>query len=212
MQQLSITLAMTGASGASYGLRLLEQLIMAGKSVNVLISQAGLLVLEDELDLPLPNDSETLATLLCELYGAALEQLKVYTLDDWRAPVATGSKVGGAMVICPCTTGCLAAIAQGQTESLIERAAEVALKEKRPLILVIRETPLSEIQLENMLKLARMGVTIMPASPGFYHRPKGALELVDFMVTRILQHLGIEALPRQNENKFHLSNCDSSVV
>ena len=187
----SITLAMTGASGAPYGLRLLEQLVAAKKQVNFLISQAGLLVLASEMQFTLPVHTERAADMLSELYGAEPGQITVYAKQDWMAPIASGSSVADAMVICPCTTGCLAAVATGQCDNLIERAADVTLKEKRPLLLVVREMPLSEIHLEHMLKLARMGVTIMPASPGFYHKPKEILELVDFVVARILDHLQV---------------------
>lgn len=194
----SITLAMTGASGAPYGLRLLEQLIFAKKQVNFLISQAGMLVLASEMQLNLPTHTDRAAEILSELYGAEPGQIQVYAKQDWMAPIASGSAAADAMVICPCTTGCLAAVATGQCDNLIERAADVTLKEKKNLIMVVREMPLSEIHLEHMLKLARMGVTIMPPSPGFYHKPKEILELVDFVVARILDHLQIshQLLPR----------------
>ena len=112
--------------------------------------------------------------------------------EQWFAPVASGSGKNGPMVVCPCSTSTLSAIATGASNNLIERAADVAIKERRELILVLRETPFSPIHLENMLKLANMGVTIMPASPGFYHKPKTIEDLVDFMVARILGHLGLE--------------------
>lgn len=188
---MRITLAMTGASGAPYGLRLLEQLISAGKKVDLLMSQAALLVLATEMDLKVPGSVERLGTFFTELYGAEDGQITVYGKQDWMAPIASGSAVNEAMVICPCSTGSLAAIASGQSDNLIERAADVTLKEGRTLILAVREMPLSQIHLENMLKLARMGVIIMPLSPAFYHKPKEIMDLVDFAVARILDQLKI---------------------
>ena len=186
-----VTLAMTGASGAPYGLRLLEQLILAKKKVDLLISQAGLLVLATEMDLKVPGSVERLGAFFTELYGAEEGQITIYGKQDWMAPIASGSAVNDVMVVCPCTTGCLGAIANGQSDNLIERAADVTLKEGKSLILAVREMPLSQIHLENMLKLARMGVTIMPLSPAFYHKPKEIMDLVDFAVARILDHLQI---------------------
>lgn len=124
--------------------------------------------------------------------------MQVFEREQWAAPIASGSGVADATVVCPCTTGTLSAIACGSSRNLIERAADVCLKERKKLILVVRETPFSEIHLENMLKLARMGVIIMPANPGFYQRPTSVQELVDFMVARVLDHLNIphRLLPR----------------
>jgi len=129
---------------------------------------------------------------LSEVFNAKEGQIQVFGREQWFAPVASGSGRKGAMVVCPCSTGTLSAIATGASNNLIERAADVAIKERRDLILVPRETPFSPIHLENMLKLANMGVTIMPASPGFYHKPESVEALVDFMVARILSHLHIE--------------------
>jgi flavin prenyltransferase len=183
---------MTGASGAAYGLRLLELLLGAGESVQLMISTPGRMVIEMETDLKLPSRPAEIRALLCERYGAAEGRLSVYGKEEWHAPVASGSNPPRALVVCPCTSGTLAAIATGQSRSLIERAADVVLKERRQLILVLREMPLSAIQLENMLRLARAGAVIMPANPGFYHRPRALQDLVDFVVARILDHLGIE--------------------
>ncbi|HHC72665.1 MAG TPA: UbiX family flavin prenyltransferase [Thiotrichales bacterium] len=186
-----IALALTGASGAAYGLRLLEELIRAGRRVYLMVSQAGQIVVNMETDLLLPSAPREAETLLAERYGAADGQLRVFGRNQWSAPVASGSAPLAAMVVCPCTTGTLSAIACGSSADLIERAADVVLKERRRLILVVRETPLSEIHLENMLKLSRMGAVVLPAVPGFYHRPTRVEELVDFVVARVLDQLGV---------------------
>jgi 4-hydroxy-3-polyprenylbenzoate decarboxylase len=138
---------------------------------------------------------------LTEQYGAMAGQLCVFGREQWMAPVASGSGAPSAMVVCPCSTGTLSAIACGASNNLIERAADVALKERRQLILVPREAPYSEIHLEHMLKLTRMGSVIIPASPGFYHRPQSVEDMVDFVVARILSQLGLEQalLPRWGE-------------
>ncbi len=188
----SITLVITGASGSLYGLRLLERLLHAGERVYLLISKAGRVVIATEVGMALPDDEAELEALLTQLYQAHPNQLRVLADHDWFAPIASGSNASRAMVVCPCSCGTLAAIAHGSADSLIERAADVALKERRQLILVVRETPFSTIHLENMLTLSRMGATILPASPGFYHRPERVEELIDFIVARILDHLGID--------------------
>jgi len=197
----AIAVAMTGASGAPYGLRLLECLLQAGRTVYLMISQPGQVVLGMETELRLPGRAADTQRVLTQHYGAAPGQLRVFGREQWTAPVASGSGAPEAMVVCPCTTGTLAAIASGSSNNLIERAADVALKERRTLILVPRETPFSVIHLENMLKLARMGVVILPPNPGFYHRPEGIGDLVDFVVARILDHLQLEhsLLPRWGE-------------
>lgn len=197
-QPRTITLAMTGASGAQYGLRLLECLLAADCRVYFLISAAARVVLATETDEHLPEGAEATHAYLCRRFGAKPEQLKVFERDDWMAPVASGSSAPGSMVICPCSTGTLSAVSVGASNNLIERAADVALKERRQLILVPRETPYSEIHLENMLKLTRMGALVVPASPGFYQRPQQLADLIDFIVARILDHLGLPQalLPR----------------
>ena len=188
----AIALAMTGASGAQYGLRLLECLLSAGEEVALMISQAGRIVINTETSWSLPAQPRAIQVALSERFGAEDGQLQVYGRDQWMAPIASGSSAPQAMVICPCTTATLSSVATGQSNTLIERAADVAIKERRPLILVVRETPFSSIHLENMLTLARVGVTIMPANPAFYHHPQRVEDLVDFMVARILDHLEIE--------------------
>lgn len=192
MPETTITLALTGASGLAYGLRLLECLLGAGGRVNLLASQAAHIVAKQELHLTLPARPADLERQLAETYRAAPGQLKVYGRDDWFAPLASGSTKVDAMVVCPCSMGTLAAIAHGLSDNLIERAADVMLKENRKLILVPREAPFSAVHLENMLKLARMNVVILPANPGFYHHPATIGDLVDFIVARILDQLDIK--------------------
>ncbi len=155
-------------------------------------SQAAQVVLQMETDLELPGRPAEAEAFLGERFGAAPGQLRVFGRQQWTAPVASGSNPPAAMVICPCTTGTLASIAGGICDDLIDRAADVMLKERRKLILVVRETPFSDIHLENMLRLSRAGAVIMPANPGFYYRPQTVDELVDFMVARVLDQLGIE--------------------
>jgi len=188
----AVTLAITGASGAQYGLRLLESLLAADYSVNVMISKAAQIVIATETDIKLPAQKADRRAFFAERYHAKEEQINVYGLDQWLAPVASGSSLAPTMVVCPCSTGSLAAIAQGHSNNLIERAADVTLKEGKKLILVPRETPYSTIHLENMLKLSQMGVTILPASPGFYHQPENIQHMIDFIVGRILDQLGID--------------------
>ncbi|WP_105214717.1 MULTISPECIES: flavin prenyltransferase UbiX [unclassified Pseudoalteromonas] len=187
-----ITLAFSGASGAPYGLRLLQVLIEQGHQVFVLISSAARVVFDTESGIKLSGHEDKATEQLSALVNAADGQLKVFGKDNWFSPVASGSAAPKKMVVCPCSAGTVSAIALGASDNLMERAADVVIKERGQLILVPRETPFSEIHLENMLKLARMGVTIMPAAPGFYHQPESIADLVDFMVARILDHLGIE--------------------
>ena len=190
--QPAITLALTGASGAPYGMRLLECLLAQQQQVHLLLSSAARVVLATELNWQLPANPQACAERLREHYNVSAEQLLVYGKEEWFSPVASGSAAPRKMVVCPCSTGTLSAIAQGASDNLIERAADVVIKERGELILVPREMPLSAIHLENMLKLARLGVTIMPAAPGFYQQPQSIQDLVDFVVARILDHLGLE--------------------
>ena len=194
----SIALAITGASGAIYGLRLLQCLLDKGEQVHLMLSKAGQMVIDMETDLDLSGTPKEIQTKLSELYKAEAGQLQVWGKEQWQSPVASGSGAPRAMVVCPCTSAFLSATAQGSSADLMERAADVAIKEGRKLILVHRETPVSAIHLENALKLARLGVTILPANPGFYQNPESINDLVDFVVSRILDHLDIEQqlLPR----------------
>jgi 4-hydroxy-3-polyprenylbenzoate decarboxylase len=198
----TITLAFTGASGMPYGVRLLECLLKAQVRVYLLYSAAAQIVARQEMDLSLPARARDAAEFFSERFGAKPGQLLAFGREEWFAPVASGSNPADAMVVCPCTMGTLAAIAAGMADNLIERAADVTLKEARKLILVARETPLSAIHLENMLKLSRAGAIILPANPGFYHHPQSAQDLVDFVVARILDHVGIDhdLMPRWGEN------------
>ena len=202
MTQRTITLAMTGASGAQYGLRLLQCLLAADCKVYLLLSNAAEVVIRTETDLDLPETLDEQQAMLSELFGADEDQLQIFTKDDWFSPVASGSSSPTSMVICPASGGCLSAIAHGASNNLIERAADVSLKERRQLILVPRETPYSAIHLENMLKLTQLGAVILPASPGFYMQPQSITELIDFIVARILDQLGIEQdlMPRWGED------------
>jgi 4-hydroxy-3-polyprenylbenzoate decarboxylase len=196
-----VALAFTGASGMPYGVKLLETLIRADAQVYLLYSQAAHVVAKQELDLVLPPRASEAERFFSKRCRAQPGQLRVFGRDDWFAPVASGSNPADAMVICPCTMGTLAAVAAGLSDSLIERAADVIMKEGRKLVLVPRETPFSVLHLENMLRLARAGAVILPANPGFYHHPKRVDDLVDFVVARILDHLGIrhDLMPRWGE-------------
>jgi 4-hydroxy-3-polyprenylbenzoate decarboxylase len=192
MLNRGIALGITGASGALYGLRLLECLLAAGEDIYLTISDPGRMVLGMEANVKLPSRPTEVRDLLSARYAAQPDQLRVFGLQDWAAPLASGSNAPRAMVVCPCTSGTLASIAAGHSRNLIERAADVILKEGRKLILVPRETPFSPIHLENMLRLAKLGVVILPASPGFYHNPTQISELVDFIVARVLDQLQVE--------------------
>lgn len=187
-----ITLGMSGASGAQYAIRLLALLLKAGVQVHLLMSDAAKVVMATETDEVWPSDHKSLKLFLTEKYNAKPEQIQVPGNKDWFSPVASGSGAPKQMVICPCSMGTVSSIAQGTSTNLLQRAADVVLKERGQLLLVPRETPLSPIHLENMLKLARLGVTIMPAAPGFYRKPETLDDLVDLMVARILDHLHVD--------------------
>jgi len=203
----TVTLAMTGGSGAQYGLRLLECLLAAKCQVYLLLSSAAEVVINTETTLALPSDLEAQQAFFEKTYRAAPGQLTLFARDDWFSPVASGSSSPASMVICPASGGTLSSIACGASNNLIERAADVALKERRQLIAVPRETPYSAIHLENMLSLTRLGAVILPASPGFYHRPQSIESLIDFIVARILDQLGIrqDMMPRWGEDEQPLS-------
>jgi flavin prenyltransferase len=188
----TVAIAFTGASGMPYGLRLLECLIAARARVFLLYSPAAQVVARQELELTLPTQPAAATSYFAERYSAEPGQLTVFGREDWMSPVASGSNPADAMAVCPCSMGTLGALAAGLADNLIERAADVMLKERRTLVLVPRETPLSAIHLENMLKLARAGAVILPPSPGFYGHPRTIEDLVDFVVARVLDQLGIE--------------------
>jgi 4-hydroxy-3-polyprenylbenzoate decarboxylase len=202
----AVCLAITGASGAQYGLRLLQCLLEADRTVYLMISVPGQVVIGMETDIRIPGRSREMQQMLAEHYGARNGQLRVFGHEEWTAPVASGSSVPQAMVICPCTMGTLSSVANGASRNLIERAADVVLKEGRRLVIVPRETPFSVIHLENLLRLARMGVCVLPANPGFYHKPKSIDDLVDFVVARILDQLGIEHAVSRRWSDIELSD------
>lgn len=187
-----ITLAVTGASGAPYSLKLLQCLVEANYQVHLLVSSAAKVVFATEEKLNLPGSPEKLSEFFTERFGAAENQIRCYGKEEWFSPVASGSAAPKTMIICPCSTSTLSSVATGASNTLIERAADVVLKEKGQLLLLVREMPLSSIHLQNMLTLSNLGVTIMPAAPGFYHQPQSIGDLVDFVVARILDHIGLD--------------------
>ncbi len=195
MKHKAITLGITGASGAQYGLTLLKELRKAYNQVYVLISDAARVVFATELNINLPsnnNKTEEILTSLTEGKKAELGEIILCSSMNWMSPVASGSAAPKQMIVCPCSTGTLSAIATGASNNLLERAADVVLKERGQLILLPRETPFSTLHLQNMTRLSEMGVTIMPLAPGFYHQPQSIDDLIDFMVARILDHLNVE--------------------
>jgi len=186
MSEKPIVVAVTGASGAPYAVRLLEQLTAAERDVQLIVSSHGLRLLKTEMAI------DSVAALRERVGPTAWDRrITVFDDNDRGAAPASGSALNAGMVICPCSMGTLSAIAVGASRSLVERAADVALKERRPLLLVPRETPLSAIHLENMLRVTRAGAVVMPASPGFYHRPGTIYDLVNVIVARVLDHLGV---------------------
>ena len=187
----TVAVAFTGASGMPYGMRLVETLLGAGVEVWLLYSQVAQIVARQEMDLDLPSRPAEVEAALSARFNTQPGQLRVFGREEWFAPLASGSNPADAMVVCPCTMGTLAAIAAGLSQNLIERAADVAIKEGRKLVLVPRETPFSAIHLENMLKLARLGVVILPPSPGFYTHPQSVDDMVDFVVARVLDQLQV---------------------
>jgi 4-hydroxy-3-polyprenylbenzoate decarboxylase len=184
-----LVVAITGASGAPYAVRLLQALVQAKRPVQLIVSSHGWRLLATEVGV---SSLEELRTAVDAKGSAWKRFVTVFDDADRGAAPASGSALNAGMVVCPCSMGTLSAIAAGSSRSLVERAADVMLKERRPLVLVPRETPLSAIHLENMLRVTRAGAVVMPAAPGFYHRPASVADLVDFMVARILDHLGVE--------------------
>lgn len=191
MMSKRITLAMTGASGAIYGLCLLENLLKSECKVYLIVSAAAKIVLQTECGFPELKNAKAIQAELATRY-VNTHLLQILELDDWMSAPASGSAKISAMVVAPCSMGSLAAIANGNSNSLLERAADVMLKENRKLVLLVREMPFSAIHLENMLKLARLGVSIMPASPGFYHGAETVKDLVDFVTSRVMDQIGVE--------------------
>lgn len=192
MAQGDLVLALTGASGAPYGVRLLEVLLRAGRNVHLSISPAAVEVMRRELDRDVNLDQFSLSTLLGEKAEGELSgQVHYHHFRDFGAGIASGSFLTGGMVICPCSMGTIAAIANGLSQNLIHRAADVHLKEKRKLILVPRETPLHLVQLRNLLTCSEAGAVVLPAMPGFYTRPQSLEDVIDFIVGRICDQLGV---------------------
>ena len=184
----------TGGSGIPYALRLLGTLLEAGQEVHAVVSPAGEKVLQLEAGLRLGKTLREKQEALARVIEAEAKPgtLRLFAHGNLAAPISSGSFPAAGMVIVPCSTGSLGRIAAGISSNLIERAADVTLKERRPLVLVPRETPLSDIHLENMLRLRRAGADILPAMPAFYHRPKTIADLVDMVVGRILDRLGVD--------------------
>ena len=200
-----IVLGMTGASGVVYGLRLLQALVTAGRDVHLIVSHAGRLVFREELQVDINPETIDSATLLkvaasCFLEPPRLDDSKdskrgtIHWHDehDFMASIASGSSLTDGMVICPCSSTTLAKVAHGSGNNLIHRVADVHLKEQRKLVLVPRETPLSIVQLKNMQEAVAAGAVVLPAMPGWYHGVESVLDLIDFIVARILDQLGIE--------------------
>jgi 4-hydroxy-3-polyprenylbenzoate decarboxylase len=193
MAATDLVLAMTGASGAAYGTRLLEVLLRAGRSVHLVLSPAGAEVMEQESGRKVRTERFDLGDLLdAAAVANCLGHVHHYDYRDFRAGIASGSFLTAGMVICPCSMGTAAAVAHGLSQNLIHRAADVHLKERRPLILVPRETPLGLVQLRNLAACAEAGAVVLPAMPAFYTHPATVQDLVDFIVGRICDHLGIE--------------------
>jgi 4-hydroxy-3-polyprenylbenzoate decarboxylase len=197
-----LVLALTGASGAPYGVRLLQVLLRAGRTVHLVVSPSATEVIERELDRHVRLDRFTLADLLGDDAAEfAPEQVIYHGFMDFQAGIASGSFLTAGMVVCPCSMGTAAAIAHGLSQNLIHRAADVHLKERRPLILVPRETPLHLIQLRNLTSCVEAGAVVLPAMPAFYTRPRTLQDAIDFIVGRICDQLRIEhhLLPRWSE-------------
>lgn len=178
----------TGASGVAYGVRLIQQLLDEGRFVHIIITEAGWRVLQDELDWAVSQRSQT----LLEQFGESKDRYEYHKLTNIGASIASGSFLVEGMVILPCSMGTLSSLAHGASNNLLERAADVMLKEGRKLLICPRETPLHAIHLENMLRLANLGCRIIPAMPAYYQRPKSLDELIDFMVGKVLDSMGIE--------------------
>jgi 4-hydroxy-3-polyprenylbenzoate decarboxylase len=190
--ELPIVVGITGASGAVYAQRLLQVLLQSQRRVQLTISRSGQLLLSRELGLQVDLERFSPSDLDLQVDDGALELLRYYHFTNYFSPPASGSARSAGMVICPCSGGTLSAVAQGASTNLIQRAADVHLKERRKLVLVPRETPLSLVHLENMRRVCQAGAVVLPASPGWYHDVRDIQDLVDFIVARILDQLGVE--------------------
>jgi 4-hydroxy-3-polyprenylbenzoate decarboxylase len=185
-------LGVTGASGAVYGMRLLEVLLARGFGVDLILSEAGRLVLREEMGISLPEGADAARAALIDKFNLSGPTLCIYDNNYFEASAASGSYRCEGMVIAPCSMGTLAAVAHGLANNLIRRAADVMLKQRRTLILLARETPLSSIHLENMLTLSRVGAVILPPIPAFYQQPKTVADLVDFVTGRVLDVMEVD--------------------
>lgn len=192
MSELPIVVAITGASGVVYGQRLLEVLLQSGVEVHLTISDSARVVAKHELGLELDLKNFSVEQLVPGFPSGKATNLVYHDYLDFMTPIASGSHQTRGMVVCPCSGGTMSGIATAASRNLIQRAADVHLKERRPLILVPREAPLSLIQIDNMRTACAAGATILPASPGFYHDAKQISDLVDFIVARIIDNLGLE--------------------
>ena len=192
MRDNEITIAITGASGARYGIRLLQWLCQSKIKTHLMISDAARVVMATEESLDIPKSPTKQKDKLVEVMGIDAEYLECWSHNNWSSPVASGSSAPSRMIVCPCSTGSLSAIATGASNNLIERAADVVLKERGKLIVVPRETPYSLIHLENMKKITEAGGIVLPASPGFYNNPESIESLIDFIVSRILDKLELD--------------------
>ncbi|WP_119393401.1 flavin prenyltransferase UbiX [Salinibius halmophilus] len=189
---MEVSLAITGASGAQYGIRLLDVLMAQGHSVHLAVSKAAAMVINIETPEQWPGSLRAQQQWLDERYQGQKGSVKIYGENDWMSPMASGSSSADTMVVCPCSTSTLSAIATGASNNLIERAADVVLKERGNLIVVPRETPMNTIHLRHMVTLSELGVTVLPAAPGFYQLPKTIDDMIDFVVARILQAMKLE--------------------
>ena len=192
MNTRHVALAITGASGSIYGIRLAEELLKSGVRLSLLLSRSGGAVLRSECSIDWEGDETAVHQKMLTYFSVDAGRLSHYAVDNLFAPIASGSSAPDQFVICPCSMGSLGRIAAGISGTLIERTADVMLKERLPFILVPRESPFNEIHLENLLKLSRMGVRIVPAMPAFYHGPRSLDDLVDFVVGKVLDSMGVE--------------------
>lgn len=189
---MNITLAITGASGIPIAFSLLKELLKSNCIVQLIISNAGLITIKQETGITLSNNpNQAKSILVTQLDLPNPDNLFTYSNNDWFAPMASGSSTSEVMIVCPCSMSTLAKISNGIADDLLTRSSDVLLKERKNLIIVPRETPLSAIHLENMLKLSRIGVSILPPVPAFYTHPKGIQDIIDFIVSRILDQAGI---------------------
>ncbi len=187
----TIVLALTGASGMPYSIRLMEKILASGNRLYLVYSAVAQVVIKQEMGISLPSRASEAEACFIDRFKPEPGQLRVFGREEWFAPVTSGSNPPDAMVVCPCTMGSLAAFAAGMSQNIIERAVDVMLKERKKLIIVPRETPFSAIHLENMLRLVQAGAVMLAANPGFYQHPQSVDDLVDYIVARILDHLDI---------------------